>query len=88
VEVLVGLLGLVTANKEAERIERSLRKLDKDIGTLQKRLDNRAFVEKAPPEVVAEARGQLAALERQKGRLEEARKLIDELGDDDDDDDE
>jgi valyl-tRNA synthetase len=80
VEVLVGLLGLVTANKEAERIERSLKKLDKDIGTLQKRLDNRAFVEKAPPEVVAEAREQLAALERQKGRLDEARSLVTELG--------
>lgn len=79
VEVLVGLLGLVDADHEAGRIARGLKKLDKDITGLEKRLDNPKFVEKAPPEVVSEARQQLAALERQRDRLLEARTLVEEL---------
>jgi valyl-tRNA synthetase len=79
VEVLVGLLGLVSAQKEQERIERTMKKLAKDIDLLQKRLSNQSFVDKAPAEVVAEAREQKAALERQQARLEEARSLVSEL---------
>jgi valyl-tRNA synthetase len=79
VEVLVGLRGLVEAKTEEQRIERSLKKTQKDIDVLGKRLSNPKFVEKAPPEVVAEAREQLAALERQKAQLEEARALVGEL---------
>ncbi len=79
VEVLVGLLGLVDAAHEAARIERGLKKLDKDIVGLEKRLDNPKFVEKAPTEVVAEVREQLEALRRQRARLEEAKGLVAEL---------
>ena len=79
VEVLVGLLGLVDAAHELERVERSLKKLEKDIVGLEKRLANKGFVDKAPPEVVAEAREQLEGLKRQKARLEEARELAKEL---------
>src|SRR5207244_2870948 len=60
VEVLVHLRGLVDAAKETERLERALKKTDKDRDVLQKRLDNPKFVASAPPEVVAEARAQLA----------------------------
>jgi valyl-tRNA synthetase len=81
VEVLVGLLGLVDAKHEKDRVERGKKKLAKDIEGLEKRLSNPAFVEKAPPEVVAEARDQLAALKRQLARLEEASSLADELDD-------
>ncbi len=80
IEVLVGLLGLVDAKHEEDRIERTLKKLDKDITTMGQRLSNPKFVEKAPPEVVSEAREHLAALERQRERLEEARGLVAELG--------
>jgi valyl-tRNA synthetase len=79
IEVIVGLLGLVTAAKEEERIIRSMKKVVKDIEVLEKRLSNPSFVEKAPPEVVAEARDQKAALERQQARLEEAQSLVSEL---------
>lgn len=79
VEVLVGLLGLVDAEHEATRIERAKKKLDKDIVGLEKRLQNPKFVEKAPPEVVAEARDQLDALKRQRARLDEAESLVEEL---------
>ncbi len=79
VEVLVGLVGLVDAAHEGDRIQRSIKKIDKDIESLEKRLANKSFVDKAPPEVVAEAQEQLDGLRRQKARLEEGRSLVDEL---------
>jgi valyl-tRNA synthetase len=82
VDVLVELRGLVDPKKEDERIERTLKKIDKDIAGLQKRLDNPSFAQNAPPEVVAEAREQKAALERQRARLVEAKALVRELEDD------
>jgi valyl-tRNA synthetase len=79
VEVLVGLRGLVDPAHEKERIERRLKKLDKDIEGLEKRLKNPAFVDKAPPEVVTQAKADLAGLRDQKTRLQEALSLVDEL---------
>ena len=72
VEVLVGLAGLVDAKKENERIERGVKKLDKDIAVLEKRLSSENFVKNAPPDVVAEARAQLEQQKRQRERLLEA----------------
>jgi valyl-tRNA synthetase len=79
IEVLVGLKGLVSAAHEKDRCARAIKKVDKDVQGLEKRLNSPAFVEKAPPEVVAEARGQLASLHMQKTRLAEALALADEL---------
>jgi valyl-tRNA synthetase len=79
VEVIVGLKGLVEAARERERVERELKRIDKDGAGLRKRLDNPAFVQNAPAEVVAEARAQLDALERQRVRLADALALADEL---------
>jgi len=79
VEVLVGLRGLVDKTKEKERIDRGLKSVEKDIGVMTKRLENKNFIANAPPEVVAEAKQQLAQLERQRARLDEARGLVDEL---------
>jgi valyl-tRNA synthetase len=80
VEVLVSLKGLVDASKEKERIERTLKKIEKDVQVLEKRLKNPNFVANAPADVVEQAREQLGALERQKQRLNEARGLVAELG--------
>jgi valyl-tRNA synthetase len=79
IEVLVGLAGLVDPKKEDERIERGVKKLDKDIAVLEKRLAGEHFVKNAPPEVVAEARALLEQLKRQRERLLEARALVREL---------
>jgi valyl-tRNA synthetase len=82
IEVLVGLRGHVEPAKEKERIERGLKKTTKDIEVMEKRLQSPAFTEKAPPDVVAQAKADLEALREQRKRLEEALKLIDELKDD------
>jgi valyl-tRNA synthetase len=79
VEVLVGLRGHVDPNKERDRLERKLKKLEKDIAVLEKRLQNPSFVGSAPPEVVAEARTLLGQLERQREHLKEALAMVDEL---------
>ena len=79
VEVLVGLKGLVDPAKQKERAERELKRVEKDIAVMTKRLANDNFIANAPPEVVTEARGTLAQLERQRARLGEARALVEEL---------
>jgi len=79
VEVLVGLVGLVDAKKEAARIEREIKKTEKDLAVLEKKLSLPSFVDKAPPEVVAEAKAQREALLRTRARLDEARGIADEL---------
>jgi valyl-tRNA synthetase len=78
-EVVVSLKGLVDAKKERERVEREIKKTDKDIQALEKKLALPSFAEKAPPEVVAESRKQLEDLGRKKRVLEEAMALADEL---------
>jgi valyl-tRNA synthetase len=79
VEVLVGLKGLVAKDDEIARIDREMKKVEKDIGGLEKRLGSAGFVDRAPPEVVEEARKQLASLVEARARLGEARKLAEEL---------
>jgi len=58
VDVLVGLKGLVAGTKEAERIDRTVKKIEKDLGVLEKRLSSETFLANAPPDVVAQAREQ------------------------------
>jgi valyl-tRNA synthetase len=79
IEVLVGLKGLVTADKERARIERELKKVGKDIEAIDKKLGSKGFVDRAPKEVVEEAHAQRAAMVAARERLEAARGLVDEL---------
>jgi valyl-tRNA synthetase len=79
VEVLVGLKGLVTKESELARIDREMKKIEKDLAALDKKLASPGFVDRAPPEVVEESRKQREGLVDAKKRLEEARKLAEEL---------
>ena len=79
IEVLVPLKGLVTAVAERARIDRNLKKIVKDLGALDKKLGSPGFVDRAPREVVDEARQQRDALVEAKARLEAARDLAKEL---------
>lgn len=78
-EVLVGLKGLVEADKEGARVDREIKKVEKDIGVLEKKLSQPTFADKAPPEVVAESKALLEELKRKRVSLEEARGLAEEL---------
>jgi len=79
VDVLVALRGLVEGKKEAARVEREVKRAEKDIAALEKKLSLPSFADKAPPEVVAESRAQLEELRHKRAALEEARKIADEL---------
>jgi valyl-tRNA synthetase len=79
IEVLVPLKGLVTADAEKARIDRNLKKIGKDLGALEKKLGSPGFVDRAPKEVVDEARQQRESLLEAKARLEATRDLAREL---------
>jgi valyl-tRNA synthetase len=79
VDIGVGLKGLVEKDAELARIDREMKKVEKDLAALDKKLASPGFVDRAPPEVVAEARAQREGLIEAKKRLVEARRLAEEL---------
>jgi len=81
IEVHVGLKGLVTKAKELQRIDREMKRIDKDLAAVEKKMSSKGFLERAPKEVVEETNAMKQQLLEAKKRLEEARRLADELGD-------
>jgi valyl-tRNA synthetase len=79
IEVLVGLKGLVTKQEELARIDREIKRIDKDIAQLDKKLTSKGFVDRAPKEVVEEAHAQRVQLVAARARLDESRRLAEEL---------
>ena len=69
-QVHVPLAGVVDRSQETERVRRDLAKLVKQRGSLQSRLVNAAFVERAAPAVVEEARNQEQAIAQRQAQLE------------------
>jgi len=60
IDVIVPLAGMIDLAKERQRVETELAQLEKQIGALEGRLANAAFVDKAPPAVVEAERAKLA----------------------------
>jgi valyl-tRNA synthetase len=79
VEVQLLLKGIVEQAGEKARIERELKKAQKDIEALEKKLGAKGFADRAPPEVVKETEEQLAGHRQRVKILEEARVLAEEL---------
>jgi valyl-tRNA synthetase len=79
IEVHLGLKGLVTKDAELARIERGLKSIEKDLGAIEKKMSSKNFVERAPKEVIDETNAQKQQLLDARTRLEEARRLADEL---------
>ena len=51
-EIIVPLEGIMNFREEKNRIEKELKKIEKNIIVLSKKLSNQNFIEKAPPEVI------------------------------------
>ena len=68
-----------TKDAELARIDRELKKIEKDLAAIDKKLGSPGFVDRAPNEVVEEARQQRASLLEAKERLEAAREVAEEL---------
>ncbi len=73
------LAEIIDVAKEKARLEKNLGKLAKELGGLRGRLKNPKFAASAPPEVVAEARENLAAREEEEAKISEALARISEI---------
>lgn len=72
VTLYIPLTGLVDFAKEKERLQKAMDKITAEVEKLDKRLNNEAFVAKAPEAVVAEQRAQRAQLIEERGKFETA----------------
>ena len=75
-KIYIPLEGLVDIEEEKARLERKLVKLNQELKSVQDRLSNDTFVEKAPTEVVEELKGKLKSLMSDQTRIEEQIKLL------------
>jgi len=75
-EVLVPLAGVVDMAAETARVAKEIAKVEADLGGIEKRLGNPSFVEKAPAEVVDEARARAEELQERRRKLEAHRALL------------
>jgi len=70
-ELFMPLEGVIDLERERARLREELGRLEGHIGSTSKKLDNQAFVAKAPAEVVQKERDRLAQLEEQRSKLRE-----------------
>jgi valyl-tRNA synthetase len=68
--VYVSLEGVIDLAKETERLAKELAKIDKDMGSLSKKLNNEDFLAKAPAAVVEGVRQKHAALADKQQKIE------------------
>ncbi len=68
-EVAIPAAGLVDLSAEKERLRREIKQIEEEIAKLQTRLQSPAFIERAPQDVVAETRANLAELEARRKKL-------------------
>ena len=64
-EIAVPLEGLIDFEKERTRLQGQIEKLETELQRLNGQLSNQNFVEKAPPEKVADLRERAAEISRQ-----------------------
>ncbi len=75
-ELAIPLEGLIDFEKEHERLENQLEKLNTENEKLVKQLSNQNFVEKAPPEKVKDLRERMAEIDMQTITLAENMKAL------------
>jgi valyl-tRNA synthetase len=71
-EVFLSLAGLIDVDAERQRIGKELEKTGARIRQLAGKLDNPAFLDKAPAAVVEKSREELSALQTQLAQLNES----------------
>ena len=79
VGVGIPLKGIVTREKEEARIDREKKRLEKEIAVIDKKLNAKGFVDRAPKEVVEETNAQKKQLVEALARLDDAKKTAAEL---------
>jgi len=77
VELRVSMAGLFDVAAEKARLTRELGKIEDEMASLRKKLENPQFVERAKPEVVVQARQRVLELEERRAKV---KATLDELG--------
>jgi valyl-tRNA synthetase len=77
-DLFVPLEGLMDFAEEKNRIEKELKKMEKDSIVLSSKLSNQNFVQKAPPEVIEKDRQRLLAISEKQARLKDHLKTIEQ----------
>ena len=80
IQIFVPLKGLVDVAAEEERLLKEIGKIAREIETFSKKLENPAFVDRAPADIVAKEREKLAEVTAKKVLLEESLEKIRKLG--------
>jgi len=76
VQIFVPLKGLVDVEAEEQRLSKEIAKIEKEIDMFTKKLENPAFVDRAPADIVAKEREKLAEVTGKKAVLEESLEKI------------
>jgi valyl-tRNA synthetase len=77
-EVIVPLEGLMDFGEEKKRVEKELKKIEKEIIFLSKKLSNPNFVDKAPPDVIEKDRQKHKDLSEKQTKLQVHLKTIEQ----------
>ena len=75
-KIYIPLEGLVDIEEEKARLQKKLSNLNQDLKSVENRLSNDAFLDKAPKEVVDELKEKFKALSSDQTRIEEQLKLL------------
>ena len=77
--ILIPLADLIDPEVEAEKLEKKLGKLNGDKQRISDKLENRNFIDRAPPEIVEKERRKLAEISAATGKLTEQLERIKKL---------
>jgi valyl-tRNA synthetase len=70
-KILIPMAGLIDKDAELARLEKEIQKINNDLPRVEGKLNNPAFVDKAPPEVIEKEKAKLADLRSMLNNLEQ-----------------
>lgn len=70
-KILIPMAGLIDKDAELARLEKEIQRIQKELPRIESKLSNVAFVDKAPPEVIAKEREKLSGLQSSMNNLNE-----------------
>ncbi len=79
VEIYVPLGDVIDVEREITRIDKEIRKIDEDLERAFKKLKNRDFLEKAPPEIIEKNKRIMEELEIKRSKLAGSKKRLESI---------
>jgi valyl-tRNA synthetase len=78
-KILIPMAGLIDKEAELARLEKEIQKINNDLPRVEGKLNNPAFVDKAPPEVIDKEKAKLTELRSMLNNLEQQQLKIQAL---------